>query len=123
MTIKKLKKLADLEKNLEWLKNTLKDLESDLEDRKDVDNFEKQFDAYLDEIYEDVEILGNTYGNGWALKRIDPIAYDQELINWVDANIDDLLLNDRKAKDILGLIDDLTEKIENIEEEIENYED
>jgi len=116
-------KKSDLKKELLKLKRELKDLESDLEDRKDADNFTAEFDDYLDEVYEDVEILGNTYGTGWALKRLDPIAYDQELINWVDANIDDLLLYDSKAKDILGWIDDLIVKIEDIEEQIENYED
>lgn len=47
---------------------------------------EAMFDEYLNDISESsVYILGCCYGLAHALKSIDPMVYDQEFANWMDA--------------------------------------
>ena len=36
---------------------------------------EAEFDEYLDEIYDEVNVCGMTYSTSYALKNCDPVAY------------------------------------------------
>ena len=37
---------------------------------------EREFEKYLNEVYDDVSICGIIYNAGYALKNIDPTAFD-----------------------------------------------
>lgn len=45
----------------------------------------KIFDEHIDELHEYVTICGYHYTVSKAFKEIDPIAYEQEFLNWLDA--------------------------------------
>jgi hypothetical protein len=51
--------------------------ESEVEDR---------FSDMLNETHERVSICGYDYDPARALKEIDPVAFRQELLNWLDEN-------------------------------------
>ena len=46
---------------------------------------EDQFDDFLDEVNEDIHIGNLTYTTSQVLKEVDPIAYREEFLNWLDA--------------------------------------
>ncbi len=119
--MKKSKKLADLEEKLEELENELFDLEQQQEEyENDEDNFKEQFDDYLDEVYEEIEILGLNYSPSYALKEIDETAYYEAFINWFSENQDKILEDDHYFLRLLREKEDLEESIKEVKEEIEN---
>jgi hypothetical protein len=69
------------------------ELEAQLEQlNKDINNFdiadyfdESDFQNELDNNSEEVAVLGYTYGAGYALRELDPVAFRQEYNNWLDA--------------------------------------
>lgn len=46
---------------------------------------EDLFGEFLDEAYGDVSIAGLAYSTSYALKDIDPIAYRQEMLDYIDS--------------------------------------
>ena len=51
----------------------------------DPDNFQEQFDEWLDESYPDYTICDTTIRPSQILKKCDPVAYNQALLNYVDS--------------------------------------
>lgn len=49
----------------------------------------KQFDFQLDSMDGDLEVVGYKFLPSEVLKSCDPIAYREELFNWLDAEIRD----------------------------------
>jgi hypothetical protein len=43
---------------------------------------EEDYDIFLDEVYGEVKIAGLTYSTSYALKEIDPVAYDVGFADW-----------------------------------------
>lgn len=65
------------ENGLDILKDSVKFWrEHELEDR---------FDEMLDECHEEVDICGLYYAPSFALYNVDPIAYRQEYLGWLDS--------------------------------------
>lgn len=50
------------------------------------DILENQFDEYFDKIFPAVKFGILEYSSSHVLKRVDPMAYHQEFLNWRDAN-------------------------------------
>ena len=46
-------------------------------------NIEEIFDEYLNELYGQVNICGIEYDAAYAFKRVDQIAYEVELSDWI----------------------------------------
>lgn len=44
----------------------------------------EQYDAMLDEYYGTVSIAGGEYRTSYALKELDPTAYDRGFADWCD---------------------------------------
>lgn len=44
----------------------------------------EQFNEYLDDVYDEVDIAGYLYSVSHALERVDPIAYREAFNNWCD---------------------------------------
>ena len=44
----------------------------------------KQYDDFLDDVYDNVGIAGLAYATSEALKAIDPIAYRCGFLDWLD---------------------------------------
>ncbi len=45
---------------------------------------EEDFDTMLDELHGEINIVGIYYNASYVLEQIDPIAYQQEFISYVD---------------------------------------
>lgn len=113
----------NLNLNLKKLKKDLLLVEESIKKLKeDVDLWENDFIDFLDENYPEVEILGNTYGVAWALKKLDRIAYYEELNNWCDEYIDEQAIMQYDS-DLILTRDQLQVQIEDLENEIENLKD
>jgi len=52
---------------------------------------EKRFNDFLDDCYEDIDICGLTYSPSKALKSVDPIAYRESLLNYLNAELEETL--------------------------------
>ena len=50
---------------------------------------EEHYDEFLSEVWGDVELCGYLYSAGDVFKNHDPIAYRQDFLNWLDAEISD----------------------------------
>lgn len=46
---------------------------------------EQRYEEYLDEVFGTVEIAGFAYRTGCALKKIDPIAFRNGMLEWAYA--------------------------------------
>jgi hypothetical protein len=46
---------------------------------------EDQFADFMNEVHGTVNIAGFTYDTAWALREVDPIAYDECYRNWLDS--------------------------------------
>ena len=99
---------------------TIDEVKAEIEElEKEIDQFEldpedytEMFDDYLNE-NGDVEILGLTYDPAYILKNVDPIAYRELLLNFVD------------DQDKSGDSDytDLIEELESLQDELADLED
>lgn len=47
------------------------------------------FDSFLDETYPEVDVVTYTWPASYAFKRLDPVAYREEYLNWVDSMVSD----------------------------------
>lgn len=56
---------------------------------------EDMFEEFLDSVYETVSICGHTWDAGRALRKLDPIAFREEFLNWLaDRDDDDITIID-----------------------------
>lgn len=49
----------------------------------------EQYEEMLDSVYDVVSVCGYEYAASTALLRLDPVAYRQGLLDWVDAQVED----------------------------------
>jgi len=57
---------------------------------------EKDFNNYLDEVYQDFQVTDLFFNASQILKNCDPIAYDQAYYNWCDSMDRERIENDQK---------------------------
>lgn len=55
---------------------------------------ENIYNEMLDDCYPECQIAGYTYTTSHALKRLDPIAYREGFICWLDMQFDDGILHE-----------------------------
>ena len=55
---------------------------------------EKDFNNYLDEVYQDFQVTDLFFNASQILKNCDPIAYDQAYYNWCDSMDRERIEND-----------------------------
>ena len=55
---------------------------------------EKDFNNYLDEVYQDFQVTDLFFNASQILKDCDPIAYDQAYYNWCDSMDRERIEND-----------------------------
>lgn len=85
----------------------------------DPDDYEDQFDEYLDESIPEIEIGCLTYSPSHVLKNVDPTAYRCGLNDFVDSlDVED----SDEYKELQEEIDQLKSDIEDLESEIEDLE-
>lgn len=85
----------------------------------DPDDYETQFDEYLDESIPEIEIGSLTYSPSHVLKNVDPTAYRCSLNDFVDSlGVED----SDEYKALQEEIDQLQSDIEDLESEIEDLE-
>ena len=85
----------------------------------DPDDYEDQFDEYLDESIPEIEIVCLTYSPSRVLKNVDPVAYRcglNDFVNSLDVEDSD------EYKALQEEIDQLQSDIEDLENEIEDLE-
>ena len=54
---------------------------------KQIEVTEDEYMDYLDDVYGEIDICGMSYNSSYALKEIDPTAFDQGLAEYSDVNI------------------------------------
>lgn len=104
---------------IESIKTQIESIESKIESlQSDIDNYEveiseEQFDDFLDDCYPEIEVLGMTYAVSYALKELDPIAYNCAKSEY-ESNYD---LDDCEE------YNDLKDELEQLESELESLND
>lgn len=93
----------------------------------DEDDYDDQYNDYLDEVYGDVDVAGYSYSTSDLLRRIDPIAYRQGLSEYVDGldfdEIDEYVELKEKVEELKSNIESIESKIEESEEEIQELQE
>lgn len=79
-------------RTIETITNKIRDIETRIENFDATDYIDySQYADMLDDVYGEIEICGYIYSASVALKRIDPIAYEQRFRNYCDTiNLDDV---------------------------------
>ena len=77
---------------IETITNKIRDIETRIENFNASEYIDySQYADMLDDVYGEIEICGYIYSAGVALKRIDPIAYDEGFRNYCDSiDLDDV---------------------------------
>ena len=118
---------------IEQLKNAVVEVEAKIDDvnqqikdkQKEIDHFEyscteSEYDEFLDENFEDVEVVGFTYSTSEALKRLDPIAYRCGKSDY-ESNFD---LDDcEEYNDLKDELEALEDQLSDLESELEELND
>lgn len=83
--------------DIDWegLKMTVHDFD---EGRVSQRILEQEFDNFLDEVCGPIKIAGYEYATSLALERVDPIAYNQEFLSWLDSQCGDGYLEERNGE-------------------------
>lgn len=74
---------------------------------------EEEFEAWLDEVYGDVEICDLKYSASYALKEVDPTAYREGFNNYCDS---------RSRDGDIPAYKELEERLEELEDELDSLE-
>lgn len=83
-------------------------------DAFDDGELEARHDAMLDDAYPDCKVAGYAYDTSEALKRLDPIAYRQSLLDFIDSECkDDILVEVDDEYYDADDVKDLIEELEN----------
>lgn len=83
---------------------------------------EKEFDNYLNSTYPDLEIAGHSFDAAFALRELDPTAYDVDFADWLDGEsyveINGNYYEQDACEEIKdGLINDLESELDALEDE------
>lgn len=107
-------------------RNELKTLEAEIaEKEREIRNYshevtEDDYDAFLDEIYEDVDICGSVFSPSYALKNLDRTAYDTGKSDHESSiDLDDV----PEYKELTEELEDLESRRDDLESEIEDLEE
>lgn len=78
----------------------------------DIYDWQERYNEMLDEVYGDVTICGYTYDSSYALKEVDPIAYQCGKNDWLDS-----LDNDEfdEYKELVSKLEELESELYDLE--------
>ena len=98
-------------RTIETITNEIENVESRIENFNATDYINyAQYNDMLDDGYGDIEICGYSYPASVALKRIDPIAYDQGFRNYCDTiDLDDVQEYRELTEELEALREELDE--------------
>lgn len=100
MTIESRK--AEIVDRIEELKHEIKSF--DISEHFD----ESDFEDYMDECFDDVQVCGYSYSAGSALRELDPIAFREEFNNWLDSKENDEVEEyNEMVEELESLLDEL----------------
>lgn len=82
----------------------------------EVSRSEDDYEAYINEVCEEVEVCGYTYEAGYALKNLDPTAFRCGMVDWIDSldkeDEEDYQELQEQAEELENIIEYLIEKID-----------
>lgn len=52
-------------------------------------DLENRFNEFVDDAFEPVKVLGYTYDQSHVLKEVDPVAYNQEYLAWLNLMVEE----------------------------------
>ena len=104
--------IESIKTQIEVIESKIQSLQSDI-DNYEIEISEEQFNDFLDDCYPEIEIMGMTYAVSYALKELDPIAYNCAKSDY-ESNYD---LDDCEE------YNDLKDELENLENELESLND
>ena len=98
------KEILDMVDDLKNLKYEIKHFELDPND------YEEDFDGFINQTQDTVEVLSARFDPAYVLKECDPIAYHQNLLEYVNGiPLQDVPEYQEKCSEICSLEDDLIE--------------
>lgn len=114
--------LQEIKSKIDEVKNSIYEINESVESDIFINNYEDElkdmFNEYLDDINPEVNINGNKYSTSYALKEIDPDAYKQDYLNFIDAHYTEL----EAFKELESELEDLKSELEDLESELEAFE-
>jgi peptidoglycan hydrolase CwlO-like protein len=100
-------------KSIESINEEIKEIETKIEELGDmVPSKQAEFDEGFDECFPMVEFGDLKYLASHVLKEVDPIAYREEYLNWVNSRVEDLESELDDLKEELEYLEDLREELE-----------
>ena len=111
--------------NVEQLKRDIEDKQGEIATaQSNIETFEysctdEEYDEYLDNIFDEVEIYGMTYAVSYALKELDPTAYR---CGKSDFESDFELENCEEYQDLQTELDELESQLDDLQTELDDLE-
>ena len=111
--------------NVEQLKRDIEDKQGEIATaQSNIETFEysctdEEYNEYLDNIFDEVEVCGMTYNVSYALKELDPIAYRCGKSEY-EADFD--LENCEEYRDMLTELNELESQLDDLQTEIDDLE-
>lgn len=84
----------------------------------DSDNYEEQFRGFIDEVSDEVVVLGMRFPPSRVLEELDPIAFSCGLADYVN-NLDKT--QDQEYQELEGELGALNDEISDLEDQISDY--
>jgi len=114
-------KRKELEQKIEEAKAAIKEKSQEIENFElDPDDYEKQYDEFLDEMTGEVKIGSLTFDASRILKELDPTAYRCGLNDWLGGEDK---TEDRKYRDMAEELEELENQLADLEAELDAIED
>ena len=110
--------IEQVEKEIENLELNITELKAEI-DGFEYSLTEAEFDEYLDEAYDEVNICGITYSASYALKECDPVAYRCAKSDYEsNFDLDDCV----EYTDLLEELESLESDLESLQYELDDLE-
>ena len=115
-----------LESKIDLIKLEIEDKQGEITTiQSNIETFEyictdDEYNEYLDNVFDEVEIMGMTYNISYALKELDPIAYRCDKADY-EANID---LDDvEEYQELQNQLDELESQLDDLQNQLDELQD
>jgi len=111
--------IATIKANIEAKKLEIKEKQAEM-DNFEITVSEREYDDFLNDCYEEVEICGQTYAPAYALKMVDEISYNTGKSDYEGSQEKE---ENEDYKELMEDLETLESELEDLESELEEAEE
>jgi len=119
--------METIQERIEELKEQISTIETEINDF-DLSEFasDEMYSDWLDEIYGKIDICGYSYQASYALREIDPIAYNVGFSDYCDtldpSDFEEYKKLEEQLEELNSELEELEEELQELNSELDQYE-